>query len=91
MASNADEVRFLPEEAESGEVHAQFDLAMRHSTGDGVLKSWRKAAVWYQRAAVQGYALAQCNLGMCYAHGLGVAQSWPIAVHWFRQGCPSID
>jgi hypothetical protein len=39
VTPNVDEGTFLPEDAESGEVHAQFDLAMRYSTGDGVPKS----------------------------------------------------
>jgi TPR repeat protein len=40
--------------------------------GKGVLKDYKQAVYWYQKAADQGYAKAQSNLGIAYAFGKGV-------------------
>jgi TPR repeat protein len=37
-----------------------------------VLKDYKQAVYWYQKAADQGYAEAQSNLGIAYAFGKGV-------------------
>jgi TPR repeat protein len=37
-----------------------------------VLKDYKQAVYWYQKAAAQGYAEAQSNLGIAYAFGKGV-------------------
>src|SRR5690606_12291108 len=40
--------------------------------GKGVLKSEEEAAIWYERAALQGHGIAANNLGGMYADGRGV-------------------
>jgi TPR repeat protein len=37
-----------------------------------VLKDYKQAVYWYQKAADQGYAEAQSILGVMYANGKGV-------------------
>jgi TPR repeat protein len=37
-----------------------------------VLKDYKQAVYWYQKAADQGYAEAQSILGVMYAFGKGV-------------------
>jgi TPR repeat protein len=34
-----------------------------YNFGEGVLKDYKQAVYWYQKAADQGYAEAQSNLG----------------------------
>ena len=45
----------------------------------------REAAVWYRKAADQGYAIAQHKLGACYRHGIGVPQNSAEAFEWWRE------
>ncbi len=47
----------------TGEAEAQFKLAYRYSTGQGMPKDYAKALEWYRKAAAQGHARAQYNLG----------------------------
>ena len=48
-------------------------------------KEYKKAVVWWQKAANQGYAKSQYNLGNCYSEGLGVPQSDVNAVKWYNK------
>jgi TPR repeat protein len=42
-------------------------LAVKYTFGKGVLKDYKQAVYWYQKAADQGDAKAQSNLGTMYA------------------------
>lgn len=53
---------FLPL-AEGGMAAAQYRLGLMHENGRGVPKDLAEAAMWYGRAAAQGYSSAQYNLG----------------------------
>jgi TPR repeat protein len=48
-----------------------------------VLKDYKQAVYWYQKAADQGYAKAQSNLGIAYAFGKGVLKDDKKAVYLF--------
>jgi TPR repeat protein len=41
-----------------------------------VLKDYKQAVYWYQKAADQGDAKAQSNLGIMYAFGKGVLKDY---------------
>jgi len=43
-------------------------------TGRGVQQDYSAAALWFLKAAAQGYAGAQSNLGTLYRDGRGVTQ-----------------
>jgi TPR repeat protein len=43
-----------------------------------VLKDYKQAVYWYQKAADQGYAEAQSILGVMYANGKGVLKDLAI-------------
>ena len=64
-----------------------------HLTGRGVQQDYSAAALWFRKAAEQGYAHAQSNLGALYRGGRGVPEDYTEAVMWFRkaaeQGHPS--
>jgi len=53
-------------------MEAQFDLGLRYYNGEGVVKNYKQAVYWYEKAANQGNADAQFNLGLCYGLGQGV-------------------
>jgi TPR repeat protein len=54
------------------QAEAQYNLGIAYTFGKGVLKDYKQAVYWYQKAADQGYAKAQSNLGIAYAFGKGV-------------------
>jgi len=49
------------------------------------------AALWFRKAAEQGYVLAQSNLGTLYLYGRGVVQDDAEAVAWFRKAADQGD
>jgi Fusaric acid resistance protein family/Sel1 repeat len=51
----------------------------------------RWAALWFRKAAQQGYALAQANLGVLYRDGRGVTEDVTEAVMWFRKAADQGD
>jgi TPR repeat protein len=53
------------------QAEAQYNLGIAYTFGKGVLKDYKQAVYWYQKAAAQGYAEAQSNLGIAYAFGKG--------------------
>lgn len=65
-----------------GDRVAQYQVGVMHERGLGVEKDEKKAAEWYEKAAVQGYVDAQYNIAIMYASGRGVAKNEPIAMMW---------
>jgi TPR repeat protein len=51
----------------------------------GLGQNDKEAAVWYRRAAEQGFAEAQNNLGWMYREGRGVPRDDAEAVKWMRK------
>jgi TPR repeat protein len=64
---------------------AQFNLGVKYTFGKGVLKDYKQAVYWYQKAADQGDAKAQSNLGTMYAFGKGVLKDYKQAVYWYQK------
>jgi hypothetical protein len=62
---------------------AQSNLGIAYAIGKGVLKDYKQAVYWYQKAADQGYAEAQSILGVMYAFGKGVLKDDKQAVYWY--------
>jgi hypothetical protein len=82
---DADAVQRLRQQAEQGDVRAQFNLGVMYANAQGVPQDSGQAIQWYQRAAQQGYAPAQYNLGFMYAYGLGVPQDSGQAIQWYQR------
>ena len=59
-------------------------MGASHEWGKGVEQDYTKAAIWYERAAGQGYMVAQYNLGLCYRYGRGYPKDINKAVELFR-------
>ncbi|MGH6922646.1 MAG: caspase family protein, partial [Propylenella sp.] len=70
--------------AEAGLADAQFSLALKYDTGDGIVLDDVEAMKWYTAAAEQGLANAQHYLGLMYDFGEGVAESDVEAAKWYR-------
>jgi len=60
-------------------------LAFIYSSGNGVKRDDKEAAVWFLKAAEQGITVAQYNLGFLYLSGRGVPISKEKSEKWFRQ------
>jgi TPR repeat protein len=81
-------LRLIRPLANDGNATAQFNLGL---TGQGVQQDYSAAALWFRKAAEQGYALAQSNLGPLYRDDRGVAQDDTEAVTWFRKAADQGD
>lgn len=77
--------------AKSGSAPAQFYLATRYKTGQGVNMNLVEAFNWYKKAADQGIAAAQLNVGQMYAEGRGVKQDMNIAKQWLQKAAKQGD
>lgn len=74
--------KILSEEANKGNMRAQFWVGYMYVTAQGVPKDYKEAAKWYRLAADQGYAPAQRNLGGFYYYGDGVERDYKEAIKW---------
>ena len=83
-ASTADQVidpRII-EQAKAGDRISQYRLGYDYFLGRGVPLDYVQAAIWWRKAADQGYPEAQNNLGVLYNSGKGVPQSYAEAYFW---------
>jgi len=64
---------------------AQNNLGDCYYNGQGVEQDYQQAAIWYRKAAEQGYAWAQFNLATCYLDGQGVNSDWQKAAEWYEE------
>ena len=70
--------------AEKGNVVCQYNLGVLY----GQAAAWKDEAesvVWYEKAAMQGYADAQANLALLYIKGEGVLQDYNLATEYLLQ------
>ena len=71
------------QDAEQGNMVAQFFLGTMYDNGRGVKQDFQLAALWYKRSAEQGWGKAQHNLGVLYDTGRGVVKNDAEAVKWY--------
>jgi hypothetical protein len=81
----------LKEAADSGDVEAQFNLAMSYSFGDGVEQNFVKAHNLFLKSANQGDARAQYYLGVMYLNGHGIPKDFEQAHIWFSKSAIQSD
>lgn len=55
----------LQQQADRGDMNAQFQLGRKYHIGDGVERDMEKAVFWYQKAAAQGAQKRQI-IWACY-------------------------
>lgn len=85
------DLKTLMEDAEDGEMAAQFELGNRYLSGDGVEADNFEAARWFRMAAEQGDNNAQYNLGVMYMQGTGVIADLDQAIEWFSKAAEQGD
>lgn len=71
--------------AEQGHAGAQHELGVLYATGNGVPRSYKKAASWFREAAEQGHAPSQKFLGDLYRRGRGTKKIFKSAAKWYRK------
>jgi uncharacterized protein len=72
----------LIERAEGGDTAAQFELAARHSRGDGVAADAEAAGRWLVRAAQGGNVEARAFLGMSLLEQATTPEETRAAIEW---------
>lgn len=78
-------VKEVEKKAFEGVPEAQHDLAAIYTAGHGGVRiDYKKAALWFQEAALGGVANAQYNLGVLYHQGLGVEKNMETAIGWYK-------
>lgn len=90
-AIESDNLDAICKYAEAGHTVAQAKLAGLYNTGHGVPQDYKKAVIWFRKAADQGYVLAQNSLGAMYATGQGVPQDLQEAANWCRKAAEQGD
>ena len=71
--------------AQGGDKVAQTNVGEIYEKGLGTAPDYANAALWYQKAADQGYPRALINLGFLYEQGLGVAKDQANALKLYRK------
>jgi len=79
---SANDLRKLTENAERGDVNAQYNLGVMYYKGLGVPQDYAESIKWYRRAAEQGDVQSQGTLGAMYGAGQGVPQNFEEAYAW---------
>lgn len=59
--------------------------------GKGLLKNYKEALMWYQRAAAQGQVQAKYNLGVMYENGEGTSPDMTRAFKWYLSAAQDGD
>ncbi len=72
----------LERSAEGGNVANQLKLAVKYSTGEGVVKDQTEASRWYLRAAEAGDVQAMYEVSLRHRHGYGLAKNTANANVW---------
>jgi TPR repeat protein len=70
---------------EDSDAESQNRLGVMYANGDGADQSWKMAAAWCKKAAIQGYPDAQRNLSDMYERGCGVTKDTELAAEWRRK------
>lgn len=80
----ADNLDTLKQQAEAGDMDAQFNLALEY-WGDFEKREYAAAIPWLLKAAEQGHDQAAYYLGSAYVIGRGVHKNGIEAVKWFKR------
>ena len=76
----------LQPRAEAGDSEAQYQFAVRYSSGHSVPHDGSEALKWFRKSAENGHAMGQVSLGLiCREGNYGVKRDDAQAVDWFRK------
>jgi len=68
--------------ATTGNIGAEYSLAMRYANGDGTPQDYHEAKLWFLRAAESGHVRAQAKAAACFWAGRGGPQDYSKAYFW---------
>ena len=71
--------------AQRGDRNAQYNMGILYTKGLGVRRDDAQAALWYRRAADQGWAQAANDLALAYAFGQGVPRDQVLSYVWLTR------
>jgi len=71
--------------AETTDMVEQRYLGWTYNNGEGVKKDYKKAAYWFEKAALQGDWKSQKRLGFMFKKGEGVEQDYDQALYWLEK------
>ena len=74
----------LRQEAEQGDVEAQYKLGYAYYDGKGVPQDYAESLKWFRKAAEQWNAKAQYSLGNSYYNGKGGPKDYVKAHMWYN-------
>jgi len=83
-------LRLIRPLANDGDASAQFNLGLMYTIGQGVQEDNAAAALWFRKAAEQGYP-RPIQSRTLYLYGRGVTQDDNEAVVWFRRAADQGD
>ena len=78
---SAENANYIVEQAEQGNIYAQYLLGRMYLIGQGRPQNTEQAIFWFEKSAKQGSSRAQCNLGIIYFE----AENYSQAKEWFEQ------
>lgn len=78
-------LKWLYKASISGNVRAQYQLALSLHRGSGSNRNMDEAVKWYLKAAEGGYARAMYNTSLCYSFGEGLTHSHKLARKWMKR------
>lgn len=81
---------WLPQ-AEDGDPLAQTYVGEIYQKGLSTAPQYDLAAIWYRKAADQGFIRAQRNLAYLYENGQGVEKDFQEALYWYRRAAGKVD
>lgn len=71
--------------AVEGNSDAQYQLGDKYYNGDGVQRSYERAALWYAKSAAQENSWGEFNLAKCFQYGHGLERSLEKAKEWYAK------
>jgi len=82
--ASAEENKQLIQHATAGDSYAQYTLAAKYLSGDGIVQDNKQAFKWFKEAAKSGETEAQFHIGQMYNKGIGTHQDIEKALHWLK-------
>lgn len=80
----SERIKLFEEDAEKGDMEAQYRLAALYFRGDQIPQDYSLAAKWHRKAADQGKAESQLTLAYLLEKGLGVEKNLNEAKHYYE-------
>lgn len=84
QTKNPETVQSYKDQAEKGNIYAQYKLGLLYLVGHGILQDYEEAVKWLNLASEKGFAPAQYELGLIYRAGTGVSVDYALSYVWLN-------